>query len=240
LGYELSADPPAGSDPFAELSPVSADLNRDAGFFEQSSSGDAGASPTADRGELAQAQFDMHVPRQRARPGDGSPDTAPDGGNPPPAGSCTLLGTEQVISGFDSPPGPELQARGAGNPTVTWIDSVGAPELGALDFRNPFGGGEVFYNGAIGDLRARGVLLNVQVVGGVGVRMRLFAESGSTRLRARGAYTSPELAQWDCVRLVPAAPAVAESGFDAQNIVGLGLEIEGSGSVRVYLDQIAY
>jgi hypothetical protein len=121
---------------------------------------------------------------------------------------------------------------------VTWIDSAGAPQLGALDFRNPFGGGEVFYIGAIGDLRARGVSLNVRVVSGSGVRARLFAESGATAVRARGAYASS--AAWDCVRLEPSAPAVADSGFDAADIVGLGLEIEGSGSVQVYLDQIAY
>ena len=244
LGYELAADP-LGADPFAGLSPVSSELSRDGGVLEQSSAGDASDVLTVNRGAL-DPEFDQLPLRQRVRtgsPGDGSPgeDPAPDGGHAPSAGPCVLLGTEQVINGFDSAaPAAGLQARGAGNPTVSWIDSVGAPELGALDFSNPFGGGEVFYNGALGDLRARGVLLNVQVVSGSGVKLRLFAESGSTPQRARGVYTSPALAQWDCVRLEPSVPAVADSGFDAANIVSLGLEIEGSGSVQVYLDEIAY
>lgn len=246
LGYELSADPLPGSDPFAGLSPVSSELSRDAGVLQQGSTADASDVPTVIRGALDD-EFGQLPPRQRVRrgsPGDGSPgdDPPPDGGHAPPStGPCALLGTEQIINGFDSAaPGAGLEARGAGNPTVSWIDSVGAPELGALDFRNPFGGGEVVYDGALGDLRARGVLLNVQVVSGSGVRVRLFAESGSPLQRARGVYTSPALAQWDCVRLVPSEPASAESGFDAANIVSLGLEIEGSGSVQVYLDEIAY
>jgi hypothetical protein len=240
LGYELSADPLQGTVPFDGLSPVSG--IRDGGLVHQAGSGDASDAPSSSRGELDPAQLGTRPPGPRVRPGDDPPGdtTPPDAGAAPPASACTLVGTEQVISGFDSPPGAEVQVRGAGNSSVTWIDSVGAPDLGALDFRNPFGGGEVFYNGAIGDLRARGVSLNVQIVSGSGVRVRLFAESGPTQRRARGAYTSPAPAQWDCVRLVPSAPAAADSGFDAADIVGLGLEIEGGGSVQVYLDQIAY
>jgi hypothetical protein len=242
-------------EPFEGLSPTSTD--RTGSSWDAGSAGDASAVPTTNRGAFGGDPFDRRPPRQRARrlpnsegdmppwgdtPGGNTPGNAPpDAGTAPPAGACQLLGTEQVVSGFDSSPAG-VQARGAGNPTLSWTGAVGSPDLGALDFSDPSGaGGEVFYNGAIGDLRARVVSLNVQFASGANVRARIFAESGSsTRRRAVGAYTSPALAQWDCAQLDPSAPASAESGFDAGNIVGLGIEIEGSGSVRAYLDQIAY
>jgi hypothetical protein len=68
----------------------------------------------------------------------------------------------------------------------------------------------------------------------------LFVESGPQRLRASAPFSSPPLGQWDCAQVNVLAPDTAEGGFDPANIVGAGLEIEASGQVRVYVDQIAY
>jgi len=228
FGYE-----PLGA-PFDGLSPASTVPIGDGSRWDASSAGDTGAPPTTGRGELDSGLYDAQPPP------DSGGSAPPDSGSVPLAGACQLLGTEQIVSGFDSSPAG-VQARGPGNPTLGWTGAAGSPDLGALDFLDPSGaGGEVFYNGPIGDLRARGVSLNVQFVSGASGRARMFAESGSTQRRAVGPYTSPALAQWDCAHIDPSAPASAESGFDAADIVGLGIELEGSGSLRVYLDQIAY
>jgi len=228
IGYE-PLDPP-----FDGLSPTSTTPPGNGSLRDAGSASDASAAPAPAPGEPDAGRFDP------APAGDSGTDAPVDSGGAPAGGVCQLLGTEQVVSGFDSSPAG-VQARGPGNPTLSWTGSVGNPELGALDFLDPSGaGGEVFYNGPIGDLSARGVSLNVQFVSGAGVRARMFAESGATRRRARGPYTNPALAQWDCAHIDPSAPASAESGFDAADIVGLGIELVGTGSLRVYLDQIAY
>jgi len=72
------------------------------------------------------------------------------------------------------------------------------------------------------------------------VRVRSFVESGLQRLRARSAFSSPPLGQWDGTQVNLDAPATSEAGFDAADIVGAGLEIEASGPVQSYVDQIAY
>ena len=237
FGYEPPAD-----DPFGGLTPVSGPNDQ---LWDASSAGDARADFVPERGELGGDRFDQRPARQRLRRFD-SGGTTPvnptpeDGGTTPPGGACQLLGTEQVVSGFDSSPAG-VQARGPGNPTLNWTNAVGNPAPGALDFSDPTGaGGEVFYNGPIGDLRTRGVSLNIQFASGASVRARMFAESGPLQRRAVGTYTSPAVGQWSCAHFDPGAPASAESGFDAADIVGLGIELEGTGSVRVYLDQIAY
>jgi len=228
IGYEpLDA-------PFDGLSPASIARTGDGRLRDAGSASDASALPATVPGEPDAGGFDPPPS------GDSGSSAPPDSGSAPTGGICQLLGTEQVVSGFDSSPAG-VQARGPGNPTLSWTGSVGSPELGALEFLDPSGaGGEVFYNGPLGDLSARGVSLNVQFVSGAGVRARMFAESGATRRRAWGPYTNPALAQWDCAHIDPSAPASAESGFDAADIVGLGIELLGTGSLRVYIDQIAY
>jgi hypothetical protein len=149
------------------------------------------------------------------------------------------LGTQSTVQQFDGPTSL-VTARGS-SASVTWTGAEGNPAPGALDFRNPAGGSaELFSPGLTGNLSQHVMLLNVQVASGSNVRMRLFVETGASAQRGRGAYVSPPLGQWACASLDFDNPATADPGYDARSVTGAGLEVEGSGSVEVYVDQIAY
>jgi hypothetical protein len=159
-------------------------------------------------------------------------------GDPPPA-ACVLRGTETVVQEFDTS-SPFVQARGA-NSTLTWTGAVGNPSPGAYDFVIPAGGTAEIYTASLtGNLGGRHMLLNVYVVAGTNVRTRLFVETGSQPSRGYGEYISAPHAAWNCASLDLQTPAVSDTGFDPRNVSAAGLEVEGSGEVEIYVDQIAY
>jgi hypothetical protein len=160
------------------------------------------------------------------------------GGSSAAAAACRL-GNQSTVQQFDGPTSLVV-ARGS-NASVTWTASAGNPAAGALDFRNPAGGSaELFSPGLTGNLSQHVMLLNVEVASGSNVRLRLFVETGASAQRGRGAFVSPPLGQWACASLDLDHPDTADTGYDARNLTGAGLEVEGSGAVEVYVDQIAY
>jgi hypothetical protein len=157
----------------------------------------------------------------------------------PDSRECVLRGTETLVEQFDSS-SPLVEARGA-NSSVTWTGTVGNPSPGALEFDVPSGSSAELYSANLtGNLSGRRMLLNVYVVSGTNVRMRLFVETANPARRGYGTYVSSPLASWDCASLDLQAPATSDTGFDPSNVSGAGLEVEGSGDVAIYVDQFAY
>jgi hypothetical protein len=153
--------------------------------------------------------------------------------------ACVLRGTETLVQQFDTAT-PFIQARG-GNSSVIWTAAEGNPSPGALDFDMPAGGTAELYSANLtGNLTGRHMFLNVYVAAGSSVRMRLFVETGNQARRGYGPYVSPPLGTWGCSDLDLQAPVATDPGFDAGNVSGAGLEVEGSGEVEIYADQIAY
>lgn len=236
LGYDLLEEAPPGT-PFVDLTATSVEA------VSQPDGGSAPAPSVPERGwrveDLLWFPRDAGAEPRAIGTADAG-DAADAGSSVTLAQPCVLTGSEQVVSGFDGPTAG-LEARGPGTPTLGWTAAEGSPNAGAIEFVNTTpGGGEVYYPGALGDLRNRMMSLNVRVEAGAGARVRLFLESGAQRRRARAPFRTPPLAQWDCTQVNPDAPASLEAGFDASDIVGAGLEIEASADVRVYVDQIAY
>lgn len=160
------------------------------------------------------------------------------GGAGPFDASCVLRGSETVVHGFDSGTDGAI-AAGAGTPAIVWNGAEGHPGLGAIDYTNPVGAlAEVRYDGALGDLSGRLIFANVRVASGANVRLRYFVESGVGRVRAFGPPLLPQDDSWQCLSfdVDDAAPA----GFDPTNVVSIGIEIEGAGSIRVLIDNVAY
>ncbi|HVZ31005.1 MAG TPA: hypothetical protein VG963_01180 [Polyangiaceae bacterium] len=215
---------PLGSEGAADLEPV-----RDASWLPTRSRMGAGGADASspDAGGIP--------------PGEGLRDAGFDagsGGTGAAVAACRL-GNQSTVQQFDGPTSL-VTARGS-NASVMWTGSEGNPAPGALDFKNPAGGSaELFSPGLTGNLSHHVMLLNVEVASGSNVRMRLFVETGASAQRGRGAYVTPPGGQWACTSLDFDNPDTADSGYDARSVTGAGLEVEGSGSVEVYVDQIAY
>lgn len=205
-------------------------------------SGGAGAGGASDAGDSPVTELrDASVPPAGHDAGpDADADTGDSGASEPFAEPCALSGTETVVHGFDSGLGG-AQVTGSGAPELAWNATQGEPQPGALEYTDPAGAaGQVWHDGELGDLSGRRVSLNVRVLSGSGVALRLFVETGLDGRRMHGEPRTPPLSAWSCVRLDLTAPDEVEPGASPTQVVAMGVEITGAGSVRVQLDHIAY
>jgi hypothetical protein len=150
-----------------------------------------------------------------------------------------LLGTEVQVAQFTQPGVSGIQVGGLGS--LAWTAETGNPELGSLEFNNAAGGSSRLTHATSGDLSNRVLLVNVLVESGTDVELQLYAESsGFGSPTAYGEALTPGLGSWYCLRLNVSDPDTADAAFEPSAVRLLGLLVQGSGSVRLYADQVAY
>jgi hypothetical protein len=71
-------------------------------------------------------------------------------------------------------------------------------------------------------------------------RCRSRVETGAQRRRAEGPYVTPSGNAWDCMTLDLDSPASSELGYDAIDVVGIGVDIDSGANARAEFDHIAY
>jgi hypothetical protein len=158
-----------------------------------------------------------------------------DTGTPP--ASCGPAGVPIKIWSFAT----DVESWDFPDGTMTWTGAVGDPDPGAL---------QVDWTGslpvhprrmqALGDLQGRVVTARVWVDSGASVGIKVFVQTGSRYWWADGGMVMPRLREWTCVTLDIDNPAFARQQYDPRDVQVLGLELQTTGSARVYIDQVAY
>ena len=155
-------------------------------------------------------------------------------------GACTPTGTADYLASFDA----DLEGfalTGSGGPTLTWNGTVGSPDLGALELNASSGGAMQVRNlTPPGDLTGRIMSVNVYVEAGTGVDVILYVQSGSPAKWADGGTITATVGQWYCLTLDLDNPVTTSASFDPTDVRVVGVDIQGSGDVQVYIDQFAY
>ncbi len=160
-----------------------------------------------------------------------------DTGNEP--GACTLLGSETQVAQFGTNDTVGILVGGDGS--LSWTGAVGNPDLGALEFQNAVGGTSRLRRTTAGDFTGHVLLANVLLESGDDVTLQLYARSvGVPSPVAYGDLLSPQVGAWYCLRLNIDEPSTAEATFDPTRVSLLGMEVRGTGGIRLYVDQVAY
>lgn len=82
--------------------------------------------------------------------------------------------------------------------------------------------------------------VNVFVELGASVDIMLYAQSGNPLRWADGGAITATPGQWHCLVLDFDAPVTTSGNWDPSDVKVIGVDIQGSGGIRVYLDQFAY
>jgi len=155
-------------------------------------------------------------------------------------GACAPAGTADYLGSFDA----DLEGfvvSGSGGPTLTWTGAVGDPDLGAMELNASSGGAMQVRNVTPpGDLSGRIMSANVYVAAGTAVDIILYVQSGSPAKWADGGTVTATVGQWYCLTLDLDNPVTTSASFDPTDVRVVGLDIQGSGDVQVYIDQFAY
>jgi len=172
-----------------------------------------------------------------SQPDTGAADlTQPNDTGPPPA-TCGPAGAPIKIWAF----GGDVESWDFADGTMIWTGAVGDPDPGAL---------QVDWTGALpvhprrvqalGDLRGRVVTARVWVDSSVSVGIKVFVQTGSRYWWADGGVVMPPRGQWTCVTLDISNPAFSRQQYDPTDVQVLGVELQTTGSGRVYIDQVTY
>ncbi|HEU5073173.1 MAG TPA: hypothetical protein VFU02_03355 [Polyangiaceae bacterium] len=154
--------------------------------------------------------------------------------------ACAPAGTQDYIASFAM----DLEGfgvTGSNGPSLTWTGLVGNPELGALEL-NASGGGvmQVRNTTPPGDLSGRVMSANVYVESEAPVEIMLYVRTGATGKWADGGAIAPPVGVWTCLTLDLDDPVTQSVGHDPTDVRVAGVDIQGSGDYRVYIDQFAY
>jgi len=118
---------------------------------------------------------------------------------------------------------------------------VGNPELGVLELNASSGGAMQIKNlTARGDLSGRVMSVNVFVEVGASIDIMLYAQTGTPLRWADGGVITATPGQWHCLVLDFDAPVTVSANWDATDVNVIGVDIQGSGGIRVYIDQFVY
>jgi hypothetical protein len=172
-------------------------------------------------------------------PSDASADavTPPNDASGPPA-SCSQAGSPTMAWSFDaSVQGWELSGAG----TFVWNGTVGSPSLGALEVDWSNGPAiQVRLVQALGNLSGRIVTARVWLDTGGSVSARIFVQTGTKSVWADSGYVTLNQGQWNCLALDIDNPVFSRQQYDPTNVQVLGVDMQASGTSRVYIDSIAY
>ena len=93
---------------------------------------------------------------------------------------------------------------------------------------------------AFGDLRGHVVTARVWVDPRAAVGIKVFVQTGVRYWWADGGQVTPPPGQWSCVTLDIDNPIYSRIQYDPTDVTVLGLELQTTGTGRVYIDQVAY
>ena len=118
---------------------------------------------------------------------------------------------------------------------------MGNPELGVLELNASSGGAMQIKNlSPPGNASGLVMSVNVFVEVGASVEIMLYAQTGTPLRWADGGTIIPTPGQWYCLVLDFDAPVTTSGNWDPTDVQVIGVDIQGSGDLRVYLDQFVY
>jgi len=130
---------------------------------------------------------------------------------------------------------------GAG--TLSWTGATGNPAAGSLaaDVTNGDGVlGWIIFDAPAPNLTGHTGSVWVYLDSGSG-GVKMYAQSNlSTFAWADGGFVTLSPRTWTCVTINFSTPVYKDATFDPANIVRFGIEVAGTGPVRVYADQFSY
>lgn len=162
------------------------------------------------------------------------------GGSGPVCASTS--GTSQVWS-FNSTVESWQYWPNAGPGTLSWTAATGNPTAGSLALDVTSGNGTLGW--LVFDAPAPNLSGHTASVwlyldsGTAGIKM--YAQSNpSSYAWADGGYVVLTPKTWMCITINYSSPVYEDATFDPTNIVRIGVEIGGTGPLRIYADQFAY
>jgi hypothetical protein len=168
----------------------------------------------------------------------GSADLGTPGDSGAAPGGCNQAGAPIMVWPFDTGvDGWELSGTG----TMVWNGTVGSPAPGALQV--DWGGSSAVHPRlvqALGDLRGRIATFRVWVDSGAGVTVKPFVQTSQRLDWADGGVYMPAAQQWTCVSIDLDNPAFSKTQYDPSDVQIIGLELDATSAVRLYVDEAAY
>jgi len=118
---------------------------------------------------------------------------------------------------------------------------MGYPELGAVDYTNSGGRGEVQRQSPDLDLSGRVLSAYVYLDTTTAVEAEIFLQTGNTLVWASSGRVSVPPKTWTCLSVDVDNPPTITNGYDTADVRYFGVQIQrvGTGN-HVYVDQFAY
>jgi hypothetical protein len=92
----------------------------------------------------------------------------------------------------------------------------------------------------LGDLSAKVIYARVFLESGSGITAKVFVQMGAGYSWADGYEVTLNAQEWNCVAFDLRDPDFSDLGFDPTDVRRLGVLIFGTGSSRLYIDQVSY
>ena len=155
------------------------------------------------------------------------------------AAACGQAGALTQVWSFDTTV-QDWELSGTG--TFGWTGADGDPAPGALDVAWTSGTVHPRLVRSLGDLSGKIIGANVWLDPGTGsgVTAKVFVQTGTRLDWADGGVQALTAGQWTCVGLDVSNPAFGKQMYDPTDVEILGLELAGSGSCHVLIDQVGY